>query len=349
MNKLIREKAIKIKEMEELRELILAETPESIWYNGQDNLWYVDTGWLGRDVGSLFEGEDVFECLEKMHKYLLEHMDDDDTEGMIITKSGYPDLAKVRIYLKNKREEEEFIENMIEEKDLNLVEILKDAPKGTKLYSPIFGECELDEVSKNFIYVVVNRGNDKGYLKESFNSNGLYYCNGEECMLFPSKDNRDWNTFKIEEEGSFKVGVHVEEKDSNNRIKTETKMSEKLKGMYGSRARFDEVLEWLKSQGAEECEFGGHSESSIYYVDDGEVKMVDEIHSILFDIVELPRRWRAKYDEEYYFVSDRGETCCSSDIREALDNDRYNLGNYFKTPEEAGVVAKKVREIFKEK
>jgi len=124
-------------------------------------------------------------------------------------------------------------------------------------------------------------------------------------------------------------------------------MSEKLKGMYGSRARFDEVLEWLKSQGAVECEFGGHSESSIYYVDDGEVKIVDEIHSVLFDIVELPGRWRAKYDEEYYFVSDRGDISGDSDKREALDNDRFDLGNYFKTLEEAAVVAKKVREIFK--
>lgn len=30
---------------------------------------------------------------------------------------------------------------------MNIAEILKDAPKGTKLYSPIFGELELDEVT----------------------------------------------------------------------------------------------------------------------------------------------------------------------------------------------------------
>lgn len=28
-------------------------------------------------------------------------------------------------------------------KNLNLVEILQDAPKGTKLWSPLCGECEL--------------------------------------------------------------------------------------------------------------------------------------------------------------------------------------------------------------
>lgn len=227
---LIQEKAletyikIKIKEMEELRELILAEAPESIWYNGQDNLWYVDTGWLGRDVGSLFEGEDVFECLEKMHKYLLEHMDDDDTEGMIITKSGYPDLAKVRIYLKNKREEEEFIENMIEEKDLNLVEILKDAPKGTKLYSPIFGEVKFLELRINHPYPIevecTNSNGSKFF--EKFTKIGTFYTTYEdsECLLFPSKENRDWSTFKIEKEKeSIKVGDYLKQKGSGDLYK----------------------------------------------------------------------------------------------------------------------------------
>lgn len=31
-------------------------------------------------------------------------------------------------------------------KNLDLTEILKDAPKGTKLWSPICGECELSKI-----------------------------------------------------------------------------------------------------------------------------------------------------------------------------------------------------------
>ena len=81
--------------------------------------------------------------------------------------------------------------------NLNLVEILKDCPKGTKLYSPIYGDVELEEVYIN---------DDKSYpirvkiSKNTFNSfseDGRNYreYNGE-CMLFPSKDNRDWSKFK---------------------------------------------------------------------------------------------------------------------------------------------------------
>lgn len=79
--------------------------------------------------------------------------------------------------------------------NLNLVEILKDFPKGTKLYSTVFGEVELDSidvVSSHPICVVFPRGDD------SFTKDGKMFdgCDGE-CVLFPSKEQRDWSKFKI--------------------------------------------------------------------------------------------------------------------------------------------------------
>lgn len=38
---------------------------------------------------------------------------------------------------------------------MNIAEILKDAPKGTKLYSPLFGEVKLQSVSDAMIEVRV--------------------------------------------------------------------------------------------------------------------------------------------------------------------------------------------------
>ena len=83
--------------------------------------------------------------------------------------------------------------------NLNLVEILKDCPKGTKLYSPIFGDVELVEVRLN--------GYDGDYpiaIKLSNNSNGGFTKDGRvfvefdgECTLFPSKEQRDWSKFKV--------------------------------------------------------------------------------------------------------------------------------------------------------
>ena len=78
--------------------------------------------------------------------------------------------------------------------NLNLVEILKDAPKGTKLWSPIWGELEFLYVrdSVNFSCIVCNNNSRECV----FLSNGKFALKGE-CMLFPSKENRDWSTFKI--------------------------------------------------------------------------------------------------------------------------------------------------------
>ena len=78
--------------------------------------------------------------------------------------------------------------------NLNLVEILKDCQKGTKLYSTVFGEVELDSidvVSSHPICVVFPSGDD------SFTKDGKMFdgCDGE-CVLFPSKEQRDWSKFK---------------------------------------------------------------------------------------------------------------------------------------------------------
>lgn len=97
-------------------------------------------------------------------------------------------------------------------KELDLTKILKNAPKGTKLYSPILGECELDVVLENLIYVIVHiNGED---LTESFYNNGKYYSKYGECLLFPSKENRDWSTFKIVKD-DFQVGDYVKVKSSS--------------------------------------------------------------------------------------------------------------------------------------
>ena len=82
--------------------------------------------------------------------------------------------------------------------NLNLVEILKDCHKGTKLYSPIFGEVELEEVYINDdkSYPIIVKISKNAF--NSFSEDGRNYreYNGE-CMLFPSKYQRDWSKFKI--------------------------------------------------------------------------------------------------------------------------------------------------------
>lgn len=90
---------------------------------------------------------------------------------------------------------------------MNIAEILKDAPRGTKLYSPIFGDVILNKVNKFNIEVLDIANNIQHFIYT-----GLYNINGE-CMLFPSRENRDWNNFYI---CPFKKGDFIVKESLND-------------------------------------------------------------------------------------------------------------------------------------
>ena len=76
--------------------------------------------------------------------------------------------------------------------ELNITNILKDKPSGTKLYADAFGELSLECVNlnrDNSIYVKT-----KTFNCCSFYSDGKYTKEGEP-ILVPSKKMRDWNKF----------------------------------------------------------------------------------------------------------------------------------------------------------
>lgn len=80
------------------------------------------------------------------------------------------------------------------EQKINIAELLRDAPAGTPLYSPIFGECKLVEIDKNIRGIRVR----VGFAFRTFSENGHYnpFTHQGECMLFPSKKCRTWEGFK---------------------------------------------------------------------------------------------------------------------------------------------------------
>ena len=75
---------------------------------------------------------------------------------------------------------------------MNIAEILKYCPKGTKLYSTVFGEVRLNDLVGNLFIEVSTYKNDK----VRFFEDGFYSKKGE-CVLFPSKNQRDWDKFRL--------------------------------------------------------------------------------------------------------------------------------------------------------
>lgn len=78
---------------------------------------------------------------------------------------------------------------------MNIATILKKCPKGTKLYSPLFGEVILDCVKDGIENPICCLASDGG--TPFFMSDGRYFGDytDAECMIFPSKDQRDWSKF----------------------------------------------------------------------------------------------------------------------------------------------------------
>lgn len=80
------------------------------------------------------------------------------------------------------------------EKELNISAILKDKPVGTKLWSPIFGNCVFSRLSGSGIRVFPIHNGFTSTEEKSFFVTGQYTLAGEVC-LFPSKQMRDWSKF----------------------------------------------------------------------------------------------------------------------------------------------------------
>ena len=79
--------------------------------------------------------------------------------------------------------------------NLDLVKILKDCKCGTKLYSPALGEVEFVKIVYEDGYYPIRVMGEHDIT--SFTSQGkLYDIKQGECLLFPSKEQRDWSKFK---------------------------------------------------------------------------------------------------------------------------------------------------------
>ena len=100
--------------------------------------------------------------------------------------------------------------------NINLCQILKDCPKGTKLWSPVWGDITFETIDAfdGLVYVLKHKG------VHIILDNGKFDVDGE-CIIFPSKDQRDWSKFKApikrfnpEEFKPFdKVLLRIDERD----------------------------------------------------------------------------------------------------------------------------------------
>lgn len=98
----------------------------------------------------------------------------------------------------------------MEQKDIDIYEILKDEERGTELYTPKCGRVWHSGMANDKDSAKAIWTEDEAGREHFFDKNGKIYKEGE-ILLFPSKEMRDWNKF-------FKKGDVLVSNDSDSHI-----------------------------------------------------------------------------------------------------------------------------------
>lgn len=201
--------------------------------------------------------------------------------------------------------------------NINLVEILKDCPKGTKLYSILFGEVEFEGVhgGSRTVGYTTRTGRRFDVTRE-----GKMFENYDgECTIFPSKDQRDWSKFDasclkkerdkdklIQELGEYKVKYTQEvlekyinsmsnKDDERLRKTTITFLKDFAEQGYENAI---ECIDWLKKQ----SESSQTNERAWLYLVSDVLTWKDGIGQYLDDprVQELAKRLCSEYAQKLY-------------------------------------------------
>lgn len=188
---------------------------------------------------------------------------------------------------------------------MNITEILKYCPKDTKLYSTVFGEVEFSKINPDDMIVIsVKDGSPR-----VFHRNGSYSEYGE-CVLFPSKDQRDWKKFRLPvKRGDIMM--------SDNRAFI---ISDEYADTFNN--AFHKYICGIDTTGTFKV-----SQSNTYWTSKFYIPASEEAKKELFDkMAEAGYKWNAdtlelekiesKFKEGDVVIDDQGNLCLVSKIRD---------------------------------
>lgn len=76
---------------------------------------------------------------------------------------------------------------------IDLTKILKDCPKGTIFYSSIYENVRFEGINYDSVYPIQISNSRIGI--RTLSEKGRVFIGIGECILFPSKEQRDWSSF----------------------------------------------------------------------------------------------------------------------------------------------------------
>ena len=227
--------------------------------------------------------------------------------------------------------------------NLNLVEILKDCPKGTKLYSTIFGEVDFDSIENNSTYPIIIKSKHYGIDRLSIDGKRFVDCG--ECALFPSKEQRDWSKFttslyNVEKQDKQKKQVHFPKFTFDDVLALQCCM-ETVKKVQEDKELYDKLnlihnkmydAYWLEKQD-EQASPQTNERAWLYLVSDV-LTWKDGIGQYLDDtrVQELAKRLCSKYAQKLYkhqVISDNSNIEKNEQKSSGEIEPKFKVGNWY--------------------
>ena len=239
-----------------------------------------------------------------------------------------------------------FVEVTNEEKDMKKLDLTKILKVGDKVWSPILGECivRLSGEDTNGHTILV--ATPDGQHDTTFNEEGKYFSYSPECTLFPSREYRVWDEGAVVVIRPPKKGDYLISGNNNCFIYNGIHEFGKYGAIVGA------IREGYITFDSDD-KSANFTSRVVRYATPEEIKEFDKLlksKGYYFDKekLELKKlRWRAKCGEKYWFINSSGMISTEYECDIISNNKRYDLGNYFKTLEDAEKALKQIKQLFK--
>ena len=101
---------------------------------------------------------------------------------------------------------------------MNILEIIKKAPEDHVYWCTLIGECKVRIATLTTSYPIIAIANSGSEYEITKSGRYFYAYPDAECVLFPSRDNRDWAAFERELDGKpeEKKPLYLPESESFN-------------------------------------------------------------------------------------------------------------------------------------
>lgn len=226
---------------------------------------------------------------------------------------------------------------------MDLTKILKP---GVKVYSLVYEEVEVYEITNEEDYPICTK-NKNGQISE-YTKDGCYLIGQGECILFPSRECRDWNSIEVlrlfpPQKGDYLVtrNPHIEDRDRV--FIFDGRASGRA---YGALIGID-ISGELSTIGTNTWTTRAYRYATKEEIEEFDDRLLRE-RNLKFN--KVTREFEKVSDEEvYYYVTIDSRICVHKTQNKGTDEDNYRakvLHNYFSTREEAEKFAKEIKDTF---